>query len=56
MVSFAKLQIIRQGIRKKYKNIGLEKFLLSIDSKVLRTNYFWGLMLGQLKVIDVFRM
>jgi hypothetical protein len=30
MVSFAKLLRIRQGIGKKYKNIGLEKFLLSI--------------------------
>ncbi len=29
MVSFAKLLRIRQGIGKKYKNIGLEKFLLS---------------------------
>ncbi len=31
MVSFAKLLRIRQGIGKKYKNIGLEKFLLSIE-------------------------
>ncbi len=30
MVSFAKLHIIRQRIRKKYKNIGSENFLLSI--------------------------
>jgi hypothetical protein len=30
MVSLAKLLRIRQGIEKKYKNIGLEKFLLSI--------------------------
>jgi hypothetical protein len=30
MVSFAKLLRIRQGIGKKYKNIRLEKFLLSI--------------------------
>jgi hypothetical protein len=30
MVSFAKLPRIRQGIGKKYKNIGLENFLLSI--------------------------
>ncbi len=30
MVSFAKLHKIRQRIRKKYKNIGLENFLLSI--------------------------
>jgi hypothetical protein len=32
MVSFAKLHIIRQRIRKKYKNIGLENFLLSIHT------------------------
>jgi hypothetical protein len=30
MVSFAKLLRIRQGIGKKYKNMGLENFLLSI--------------------------
>jgi hypothetical protein len=30
MVSLAKLLRIRQGIRKKYKNIELENFLLSI--------------------------
>jgi hypothetical protein len=30
MVSLAKLLRIRQGIDKKYKNMGLEKFLLSI--------------------------
>jgi hypothetical protein len=30
MVSLAKLLRIRQGIEKKYKNIGLEKFRLSI--------------------------
>jgi hypothetical protein len=38
MVSFAKLYIIRQGIRKIYKNIGLEKFLLS--NKLLQDEYF----------------
>jgi hypothetical protein len=31
MVSLAKLFRIRQGIGKKYKNMGLEKFLLSIE-------------------------
>jgi hypothetical protein len=31
MVSLAKLLRIRQGIEKKYKNMGLEKFLLSIQ-------------------------
>jgi hypothetical protein len=31
MVSLAKLLIIRQGIEKKYKNMGLEKFQLSIS-------------------------
>jgi hypothetical protein len=36
MVSFAKLLRIRQGIEKKYKNIGLEKFLLSIFLNLLR--------------------
>jgi hypothetical protein len=30
MVSLAKLLRIRQGVEKKYKNMGLEKFLLSI--------------------------
>jgi hypothetical protein len=30
MVSLVKLLGIRQGIEKKYKNIGLEQFLLSI--------------------------
>jgi hypothetical protein len=30
MVSFAKLLRIKQGIEKKYKNKGLEKFLLPI--------------------------
>jgi hypothetical protein len=30
MVSLAKLLRFRQGIGKKYKNIGLEKFWLSI--------------------------
>jgi hypothetical protein len=30
MVSLAKLIRIRQGIGDKYKNMGLEKFLLSI--------------------------
>jgi hypothetical protein len=30
MVSLAELLKIRQGIRKKYKNMGLEKFGLSI--------------------------
>jgi hypothetical protein len=30
MISLAKLQRIRQGVGKKYKNIGLEKFRLSI--------------------------
>jgi hypothetical protein len=30
MVSLAKLLRIRQAIGKKYKNMGLEKFLLSI--------------------------
>jgi hypothetical protein len=29
MVSLAKLLRIRQGVEKKYKNMGLEKFLLS---------------------------
>jgi hypothetical protein len=33
MVSLAKLLRIRQGIVKKYKNIGLEKFRLSIMFK-----------------------
>ncbi len=33
MVSLAKLLRIRQGIEKKYKNMGLEKFLLSIGHK-----------------------
>jgi hypothetical protein len=37
MVSLAKLLRIRQGIEEKYKNIGLEKFRLSIISK-LKTN------------------
>jgi hypothetical protein len=32
MVSLAKLLRIRQGIEKKYKNMGLEKFLLSINN------------------------
>jgi hypothetical protein len=36
MVSFAKLHIIRQRIRKKYKNIGLENFLLSISIKIMQ--------------------
>jgi hypothetical protein len=31
MVSLAKLLRIRQGIGKKYKNMGLEKFRLSIS-------------------------
>jgi hypothetical protein len=35
MVSFAKLLRIRQGIGKKYKNIGLEKFLLSNNIFIL---------------------
>jgi hypothetical protein len=30
MLSLAKLLRIRKGIEKKYKNMGLEKFLLSI--------------------------
>jgi hypothetical protein len=33
MVSLAKLLRIRQGIGEKYKNLGLEKFLLSITCK-----------------------
>jgi hypothetical protein len=33
MVSLAKLLRIRQGIEKKYKNMGLENFPLSINSK-----------------------
>jgi hypothetical protein len=33
MVSLAKLLRIRQGIEKKYKNMELEKFLLSIEDK-----------------------
>jgi hypothetical protein len=32
MVSFAKLVRIRQGIGKKYKNMGLENFLLSEEN------------------------
>jgi hypothetical protein len=32
MFSFAKLLRIRQGIGKKYKNMGLENFLLSISN------------------------
>jgi hypothetical protein len=35
MVSLSKLLRIRQGIGKKYKNIGLEMFRLSIPSKKL---------------------
>ncbi len=35
MVSLAKLLRIRQGIEKKYKNMGLEKFLLSIAETFL---------------------
>jgi hypothetical protein len=35
MVSFAKLLRIRQGIEKKYRNIGLEKFLLSIKGNLI---------------------
>jgi hypothetical protein len=33
MVSLAKLFRIRQGMRKKYKNMGLEKFRLPIRGK-----------------------
>jgi hypothetical protein len=40
MVSFAKLHIIRQGIRKKYKNIGLENFLLFIIVYTVNSQ-FW---------------
>jgi hypothetical protein len=36
MVSLAKLLRIRQGIGKKYKKIGLEKFRLSILLKKLQ--------------------
>ncbi len=42
MVSLAKLLRIRQGIQKKYKNIGLEKFRLSIrqsSEKIEKLNY-----------------
>jgi hypothetical protein len=50
MVSFAKLLRIRQGIGKKYKNIGLEKFLLSIEWGNLPTdvqeNYYSWIMDG----------
>jgi hypothetical protein len=37
MVSLAKLQKIRQGIGEKYKNIGLEKFRLSISFYSIRS-------------------
>jgi hypothetical protein len=37
MVSLAKLLRIMQGIRKKYKNIGLEKFRLSIPKIIPNT-------------------
>jgi hypothetical protein len=42
MVSFAKLHIIRQKIKKIYKNIGLENFLLSIllQLRPIRTEIF----------------
>jgi hypothetical protein len=40
MVSLAKLLRIRQGIEKKYKNMGLEKFLLSIGKISLRNLQF----------------
>jgi hypothetical protein len=38
MVSLAKLPRIRQGIGEKYKNIGLEKFRLSMGS-IQKINY-----------------
>ncbi len=38
MVSLAKLLRIRQGIEEKYKNIGLEKFRLSIVAKITQND------------------
>jgi hypothetical protein len=45
MVSLAKLLRIRQGIEKKYKNIGLKKNLLSIQ------NLFDGL--DELETVEI---
>jgi hypothetical protein len=41
MVSLAKLLRIRQGIEKKYKNMGLEKFLLSFVIYLKTTRIFF---------------
>ncbi len=42
MVSLAKLLRIRQGIEKKYKNMGFEKFLLSIFGDFQLRAWFLG--------------